>query len=94
MSKLENTISRARVVDTSQFQKDKVHILAKVKVKNLKTEKIFEYQMVSPEEADFQQGKISVTSPIGQSLVGKKLNEIVKAKVPAGLIELQILSIE
>jgi len=93
ISKLENVLSRARVVDTADFPKDKVHILAKVKVKNLKTLKEFDYIMVSSEEADFHSGKISVTSPIGQGLMGKKLDEIVKIKVPAGFIELQIKEI-
>ncbi len=81
------------MVDTADFPKDKVHILAKVKVKNLKTLKEFDYIMVSSEEADFHSGKISVTSPIGQGLMGKKLDEIVKIKVPAGFIELQIKEI-
>ncbi|HOJ18536.1 MAG: transcription elongation factor GreA [Ignavibacteriales bacterium] len=94
INKLENLLSRVRVVDTAQFTKDKVHILSRVKVFNVKTKKEFVYEMVSPEEADFQTGKISVTSPIGQGLMGKSVGEIVKIRVPAGIIELKILSVE
>jgi transcription elongation factor GreA len=94
ISKLEDVLSRVRLIDTSQFDKDKIHILSKVKIKNLKTQKSFNYILVSPEEADFQEGKISVTSPVGSSLTGAKVGEIVKAKAPAGVLEFEILSIE
>ena len=94
IAKLEGLLARVRVVDTNQYPKDKVHILSTISVKNLKTGKVFNYNLVSPEEADFQIGKISVTSPIGQGLMGKMLGEKVKVKVPAGLMELEILSIE
>ena len=94
IAKLEGLLARVRVVDTNQYPKDKVHILSTISVKNLKTGKVFNYNLVSPEEADFQTGKISVTSPIGQGLMGKMLGEKVKVKVPAGLMELEILSIE
>ncbi|MHC1738309.1 MAG: transcription elongation factor GreA [Ignavibacteriaceae bacterium] len=94
LAKLEHLLSRARVVDTAQLPKDKVHILSYVKVLNTKTSKEFLYYMVSSEEADFQTGKISVTSPIGQGLMGKSIGETVKIKVPAGIIELKILSVE
>jgi transcription elongation factor GreA len=73
ISKLENTLSRVRIIDSSQFEDGKAHILSEVEIKNLKTQKIIKYTLVSPDEADFQEGKISVTSPVGQSLMGKKL---------------------
>src|SRR5512146_171655 len=60
ISKLENGLSRVRLIDSSQFRDGEVHILSNVKIRNLKNEKIFEYMLVSPEEADFQAGKISV----------------------------------
>jgi len=94
INKLENLLSRVRVVDTESMPKDKVHILANVRVKNLNTSKIFDYLLVSPEEADFQQGKIAVTSPVGQALMGKGVGEKTKAKVPAGMIEFEILEIK
>ena len=94
ISKLENILSRARLIDPGQFTNDQVHILSKVKIKNLKTDKMFEYTLVSPEEADFQAGKISVTSPVGQGLMNAKLGEKVSVKAPAGMLEFEILEIK
>ena len=94
ISKLEQVLSRARIIDTSQFTSDQVHILSIVSIINLKTKKTFEYTLVSPEEADFQAGKISVTSPVGQGLLGFKVGDKVKVKAPAGLMEFEILSIK
>jgi len=94
ISKLEDILSRAQVIDRSKFPKDEVHILSKVVVKNLNNQKEFSYTLVSPEEADFHQGKIALTSPVGQALMGKKIGEIVQANVPAGTINFEILSIE
>jgi transcription elongation factor GreA len=93
ISKLEDLLSRAQVIDISKFPKDEVHILSKVKVKNLNNNKVFEYVLVSPEEADFKSGKIALTSPVGKALMGKKLGEIVNAQVPAGIIKFEILEI-
>jgi len=94
ISKLEDLLSRAQVVDTTNLPKDEVHILSTVVVKNMNNQKEFKYILVSPEEADFQQGKIALTSPVGQALMGKKSGEIVQANVPAGIINFEILSIE
>lgn len=94
ISKLENMLSRVRLIDASQFDNGKVHILSKVRIKNLKTQKLFNYMMVSPEEADFQEGKISVTSPVGKGLIGAKVGDKVEVKAPAGLLEFEIISIE
>lgn len=94
ISKLENILSRARVIDSSQFPDGQVHILSTVQIKNLKTNKTIVYTLVSPEEADFQAGKISVTSPVGQGLLGTKVGDKVKVKAPAGLLEFEILSIK
>lgn len=93
ISKLEDILSRARVIDTSKMPTDEVHILSKVKIKNLKTNKIFDYLLVSPEEADFQEGKISVTSPVGQGLMGQKVGNKIQVKAPAGLLNFEIIEI-
>jgi len=93
LSKMEDALSRVRIIDHSQFPEDEVHILSKVTIKNLKTKKQFDYTLVSPEEADFQAGKISVTSPVGKGLMGTKVGDIVKVKVPAGLLELKIIKL-
>ncbi|NWF49888.1 MAG: transcription elongation factor GreA [Ignavibacteriaceae bacterium] len=92
--KLESILARVRLIDPSQFPPDEVHILSKVKIKNIKTNKIFDYTLVSPEEADFQSGKISVTSPVGQGLLGSKPGDKVTVKAPAGVMEFEILSLE
>jgi transcription elongation factor GreA len=94
ISQIEDILSRARIIDKSQLTKDKVGILSKVKIKNLKTQKSFNYILVSPEEADFQEGKISITSPVGKGLMGAKVGEKVKVKAPAGLLQFEILSIK
>ncbi len=94
ISKLESVLSRARVIDVSQFAADEVHILSVVTVKNLSNQKTFEYMLVSPEEADFQSGKISITSPVGHGLLGKKSGDKAKIKAPAGILDFEILSIK
>ncbi len=94
ISKLESVLSRARVIEPSQFPNGEVHILSTVQIKNLKNQKMFEYTLVSPEEADFQAGKISITSPVGQGLMGKKVGDNVKVKAPAGILEFEILTIK
>lgn len=94
ISKLEDVISRARLIDANQFENGKVHILSTVSIINLKNQKKIEYTLVSPEEADFQAGKISVTSPVGQGLMGSKIGDKVKVKAPAGMLEFEILNIK
>ncbi len=93
ISKMEDMLSRAQIIDASDMPSGEVHILSKVKVKNLNNSKTFNYLLVSPEEADFQQGKIALTSPVGKALMGSKLGEIVEAQVPAGIIKFEILEI-
>lgn len=94
ISKLENLLARARVIEKDQSNDGFIHILSTAVIKNLKTEKVVEYTLVSPEEADFQAGKISVTSPVGQGLMGSKQGDIVKVKAPAGLLEFEILEVK
>ncbi len=94
ISKLEEMLSRARIIDKSKLPTDEVAILSTVTVKNLKTNKIAKYTLVSPEEADLKAGKISLTSPVGKAFMGRKKGEIVEANVPAGIIKFEILEIE
>lgn len=93
ISKLEETLSRARIIESSELPNDKVYILSLVKLRDMKTKEEIEYRLVSPEESDYDKNKISITSPIGKSLMGKKVGEIVKIKVPAGFLEYKILEI-
>jgi transcription elongation factor GreA len=94
ISKMEDLLSRASVIDISNMPKDQAHILSTLTVKNLNNSKTYKYTLVSPEEADIDQGKISITSPVGQSLMGTKVKQVVQAKVPAGLIKFEVLGIE
>jgi transcription elongation factor GreA len=93
ISKLELTLSRAKIIEAKDLPNDKIYILSKVKLKDLKTNREFEYLLVSPEESNFENGKISVTSPIGKSLLGKHVGESVDIKVPAGLLHYKILDV-
>jgi transcription elongation factor GreA len=93
IQKLELTLSRAKMIEAKDLPNDKIYILTKVKVMDLSTNDSFEYLLVAPEEADFEANKISVTSPIGKALLGRKKGEAVDIKVPAGLLKYQILDI-
>ncbi|MFQ3576238.1 MAG: transcription elongation factor GreA [Cytophagales bacterium] len=93
ISKLEDLIANARIVDESLVDLSKVSILSKVKIKNLANKQEMNYTLVAEEEADLKQGKISVKSPIGQGLLGKKVGEIAEMKVPAGVLKFEILEI-
>jgi len=91
--KLEDSFARARIMDTNNRDTSKAIILSKVRVKNLKVNKEFTYQLVSHAEANIADRKISIESPIGKGLLGCKLEEIVEIKVPAGIIKFEILEI-
>jgi len=93
ISKLETTLSRAKIIEAKDLPNDKIYILTRVKLKDLKTGDLFEYLLVSPEEANFEDNKISVTSPIGKSLLGKTKGQSVEINVPAGVLKYQILDI-
>lgn len=93
ISKLEEIISNARVLDESNIDTSKVSILSKVKIKNIQNNAVQHYTLVSEEEADLKAGRISVKSPIGQGLLGKKVGEQVQIIVPAGKITFEVLDI-
>ena len=93
ISKLENTLSSARVIDESQLDESKISILSKVKLKNLKNNASMTYTLVPENEADIKSGKISVSSPIARGLLGKKTGEKVDIQVPAGLLTFEILEV-
>jgi transcription elongation factor GreA len=91
--KMEEVLARSAVIDESNISTDKVGIMTRVTVLNAKTNKKNEYQIVSAEEADFEGGRISTSSPIGKALLNKKVGEEVQVKVPAGTLDLKIISI-
>jgi transcription elongation factor GreA len=93
IGKLEEIVANARIVDSSQLDVNKVSILTTVKIKNLKNNMEMKYTIVAENEADLKSGKISIDSPIGKALVGKKVGENVDVTVPAGVIPFQILEI-
>lgn len=95
IGELENKLTRATILDPKQVRTDKVYILTSVKLKNLIVgeEEIIEYTLVSSEEADTDQGKISVRSPVGRGLLGKAVGEKVQINVPNGELHYEILEI-
>ncbi len=91
---LENKLSTATILDPKLIKTDKVYILTSVKLKNLQVEdEVIEYTLVSSEEADTDQGKISVRSPVGRSLIGKNVGDKVHITVPKGELHFEILDI-
>ncbi len=93
IAELKQTILDAKIIDPSRLQHDKVQILSTVKLKNVKTGIEMTYTIVSETEANIRAGKISVSTPIAQGLLGKKVGEVATIKVPAGIIELEVLDI-
>jgi len=94
ISELEDKLGRARIIEHENIPKDKVYIGAKVKLRDEDTEEELFYILVSPPEADYAQGKISIESPIGKALMGRKVDDVVEIHVPAGILKYRILSIE
>lgn len=89
---LEENLARVRILDKN-IPKDEVLIGATVKLKDLDTDEELEYTLVSELEADYNQNKISVSSPVGQGLLGHKENEIAEIKIPAGILKYKIIKI-
>ncbi|MEP6513194.1 MAG: transcription elongation factor GreA [Parafilimonas sp.] len=90
MALLETQIANARIVDASDIDTSKVSILTKVTITNLTTKKTVTYQIVGEKEADLKAGKISVNSPIGKGLLGKRKGETAEVQAPTGLIKFKI----
>ncbi len=93
ISKLEETLQAARVIDESQIDTSRVSILSKIKLKNLKNNAVMTYTLVPENEADIKKGRISVNSPIARGLLGKSVGESVEIEVPAGMMSFSILEI-
>ncbi len=93
IAELENKLSHVRLIDDEDIPKDRALIGATVKLKDLDSGEELEYTLVSEVEADFSQGKISVTSPVGKGLLGHRENESIEIKIPAGILRYQILKI-
>ena len=93
IAELEGKLIRTRIIEEEKIAGDEVRIGAKVKLKDLESGEELEYSLVSETEADFTSGKISITSPVGEGLLGHKENDIVQIKIPAGTMRYRILKI-
>ncbi len=90
INQMEGAIANARILDESTIDSSRVSILTKVSLTNLATKKSVTYQIVSESEADLKAGKISVTSPIGNGLLGKVVGDVAEVIVPAGILKFKI----
>ena len=93
ISKLEETLAGARLIDESQLDITKALVLSNVKIKNQSNGMELSYLLVADGEADLAAGKISVNSPIGKGLLGKRVGDIAEIQVPNGIIKFEILEI-
>jgi transcription elongation factor GreA len=93
IAKMEDLAANARLIDETQVDNSKVYILSRVKIKNLKNNAVVEYTLVAENEANLAEKKISVDSPIGKGLLGKKVGDVAKVQIPAGLIDFEVLDI-
>ncbi len=90
IAQLESAIAQSRVIDKDNLDLSKVSILSKVTIKNVKNKKSVTYQIVSDAESDLKQKKISVNSPIGQGVLGKKIGDIAEVTTPNGVLQFEI----
>ena len=93
IAKLEGIIANARIVDESQLSNEKALILSTVRLMNHNMKKELTYTLVAENEANLKEGKISVESPIGKGLLGKKVGEVAEIAVPSGTLKLEVLEI-
>lgn len=93
ISKMQDAVRNARVIEANQIETDKVYLLSKVKIKNLTNKTVMEYTLVSENEANLKEGKMSVESPIAKGLLGKTVGEVAEVTVPSGVMKFEILEI-
>ncbi len=93
ISELESKLASARVLDKSKLAKDKVLLYSSVEIENLNTGAVFNYTLVPESETSVLEKKISISSPIGKGLLGKKIGDVAQINIPSGLIEFKILNI-
>ena len=93
IAKLKDVFANARLIDESSLNTDYVQILNKVKIKNKLTGQVMTYMLVSENEANLKEGKLSVNTPISHGLMGKKVGDVVEVKVPSGIVHFEIIEI-
>jgi transcription elongation factor GreA len=94
ISQLEDTIRRAKVINPKMISDNKISLYTTVLLKDLKRDMEVQYTLGSQEESNFQEAKISVTSPVGKALLGKEVGETVEIQVPAGTLKYEVLDIK
>lgn len=94
IAELENTLATAQIINKDDIDTSKAYLLSTVTILNKKNDKKMKYTLVSKDEANFKEGKISVDSPIGQAILGTEVGDNITVDVPAGTLELEILNIE
>lgn len=93
INKLQDVIANAKVVDESKINTEQIQMLNKVKMKNLANGAVMEYTLVGESEANFKEGKLAATTPIGRALMGHRKGDVVEVQVPSGLVKFEILNI-
>lgn len=94
IARLQDTLSRAQIFDPKGLNPEEITLLSTVQLQDLKKKRKITYTLVSPEEVDIDQNRISVQSPVAQALIGKKAGDIIQVEVPAGTLEFKILSVK
>ncbi|MFP4529353.1 MAG: transcription elongation factor GreA [Candidatus Kapaibacterium sp.] len=93
IGRLDQILSKVQIITADEFPDDKVYILSKVKLSMPELGEEMEYMLVSPEEADFEQNKLSVSSPLGKALMGRKIGDVFEVRMPAGTNKYEVLDI-
>jgi len=93
ISKMEDLMANARIMDASQMDTSKVFVLSTVRIRNQKNGQELKYTLVAEQEADLKLGKISVSSPIGKGLLGKTVGDVAEITIPNGTLALEVLEI-
>ncbi|MNU59045.1 Transcription elongation factor GreA [compost metagenome] len=93
IAKMEELVSKARIIDNSLMDNSKVFILSRVKIKNVTNNMEMEYTLVAESEADLKEKKISIDSPIGKGLLGKKVGDIADVQTPNGIMKFEVMDI-
>lgn len=93
ISKMEELVASARLIDESKLDISKVSVLCKVRIRNISNKAEMSYILVAENEADLKSGKISVSSPIGKGLLGKRVGEVADIQTPGGIIKFEVLDI-
>jgi len=93
INNMEKSLAGARILDPKDIDTSEVRVMTKVKIKNMKTKKVVTYHLVSEAEADLKQKKISVSSPVGKGLLGRKVGEVAEVNLPVGKISFEVMGI-